>query len=96
MILNVSVSEAGKAASVRLETTSALNSTAVNMANVLMFYQPSRMGESAIIHVIEERFSWSFYMTVPGLSACLTKACSKIWNCLPIIKAFLFLPIFSL
>ena len=52
MILNVSVSEAGKAANARLETTSALNSTAVNMANVLMFYQPSRMGESAIIQII--------------------------------------------
>ena len=70
MILNVSVSEAGKAANARLETTSALNSTAVNMANVLMFYQPSRMGESAIIHIIPKRCFDVFYMIERGPFAC--------------------------
>ena len=63
MILNVSVSEAGKAANVRLETTSALNSTAVNMANVLMFYQPSRMGESAIIHMSSHKDALCLFYT---------------------------------
>ena len=63
MILNVSVSEAGKAANARLETTSALNSTAVNMANVLMFYQPSRMGESAIIQMSSQKDALCLFYT---------------------------------
>ena len=92
MILNVSVSEAGKAANVRLETTSALNSTAVNMANVLMFYQPSRMGESAIIHIIPKRCSLSvLYDLARSLCTCQGKHALT-----PIIKALEFPSLFLL